>query len=41
MRAILAALLTLSVLAGVAGTASADEYGYPRDFWQHEETLLP
>lgn len=41
MKAILAAVLTLSVLAGVAGSALAADYGYPRNFWEHQETLLP
>jgi hypothetical protein len=39
MRAILAAVITLSVLAGVVGSAYADDF--PRDFWQQQERNLP
>jgi hypothetical protein len=42
MRATLAAVLVLSVLAGVAGAASAaDEDQFARDFWQRQERNLP
>jgi hypothetical protein len=42
MRAVLAALVALSVLAGVAGAAFAlDDEQYPRDFWQQQERNLP
>jgi hypothetical protein len=39
MRGILAIVLTLSVLAGVAGSAYAADF--PRDFWQEQQTHLP
>jgi hypothetical protein len=40
MRAILAAVLAISVLAGIAGAAyAADEF--PRDFWKQQERNLP
>jgi hypothetical protein len=39
MRAILAAVIALSVLAGVAGTAFADDF--PNDFWKQQERNLP
>ncbi len=38
MRAIVAAVLALSILTGVAGTAYAD---FPQDFWQQQENNLP
>ncbi len=42
MRAILAAVLALSVLAGVAGSAFAlDDEQFPRDFWKQQERNLP
>ena len=42
MRATLAAVLVLSVLAGVAGAAlAADEDQFARDFWQRQERNLP
>ncbi len=39
MRAILAAVVALSVLAGVAGAAFADDF--PNDFWKRQERNLP
>jgi hypothetical protein len=39
MRSILAMVLTLSVLAGIAGAAHADVF--PRDFWQEQQRHLP
>jgi hypothetical protein len=39
MRAILAAVIALSILAGVAGSSYADDF--PRDFWQQQERNLP
>jgi hypothetical protein len=39
MRGIIATLLVLSVLAGIAGAAYADDY--PSDFWQRQEHNLP
>jgi hypothetical protein len=39
MRSILAMVLTLSVLAGVASVAYADVF--PRDFWQEQQRNLP
>lgn len=39
MRAILAAALALSVLAGIAGAAHADDF--PRDFWKEQQQRLP
>jgi hypothetical protein len=39
MRTILAAVIALSVLAGVAGSAYADDF--PRDFWQQQQQNLP
>jgi hypothetical protein len=39
MRAILAAVVALSVLAGFAGASYADSF--PRDFWQQQERNLP
>jgi hypothetical protein len=39
MRAILAAVVALSVLAGIAGAAYADDF--PRDFWEQQKTKLP
>jgi hypothetical protein len=39
MRAILAAVVALSVLAGVASAAFADDF--PRDFWKQQERNLP
>jgi hypothetical protein len=39
MRAILAAVIALSVLAGVAGSSYADDF--PRDFWQQQDRNLP
>jgi hypothetical protein len=41
MRAIIAAALALSVLAGVAGAASAADDNFPRDFWQQQQRNLP
>ena len=41
MRAILAAALALSVLAGAAGVASAADDDFPRDFWQKQQRNLP
>jgi hypothetical protein len=38
MRGIMAAVLALSVLAGIAGAAYADD---PRDFWKQQERNLP
>jgi hypothetical protein len=39
MRAILAAVVALSVLAGVASAAYAGDFA--RDFWQQQERNLP
>lgn len=39
MRAILAAVIALSVLAGVAASSYADDF--PRDFWQQQDRNLP
>jgi hypothetical protein len=39
MRGIIAAILALSVLAGIAGAAYADDY--PRNFWNQQERNLP
>jgi hypothetical protein len=39
MKAILAALLAISVLAGVAGAAYADDF--PNDFWKRQQNNLP
>jgi hypothetical protein len=39
MRTAIAAVVALSVLAGIAGAAYADDY--PRDFWQQQERNLP
>jgi hypothetical protein len=39
MRAILALVVVVSVLAGVAGTAFADDF--PNDFWKQQERNLP
>lgn len=41
MRAILAAVVALSVLAGVAGAAFAADDNFPRDFWKQQERNLP
>jgi hypothetical protein len=41
MKAILAAALALSVLAGAAGAASAADDDFPRDFWQKQQRNLP
>jgi hypothetical protein len=41
MRAILAAVVALSVLAGVAGTSFAADQDFPRDFWKQQERNLP
>jgi hypothetical protein len=42
MKAILAAVLALSVLAGAAGTASAlDDERFPNDFWTQQQRNLP
>jgi hypothetical protein len=41
MRNILAAILALSVLAGVAGSAYAADDDFPRDFWKQQERNLP
>jgi hypothetical protein len=40
MRAILGAVMALSVLAGIAGSASAAD-DFPRDFWQQQQNKLP
>ena len=40
MRAILAAVVALSVLAGVAGASYAAD-NFPRDFWQQQQNNLP
>lgn len=39
MRAILAALVAISVLAGVASVSYADSF--PNDFWKQQERNLP
>jgi hypothetical protein len=39
MRAILAALVAMSVLAGIAGASYADDF--PGDFWKHQQNNLP
>jgi hypothetical protein len=39
MRGIMAAVVALSVLAGIAGAAYADDF--PRDFWKQQENNLP
>ena len=39
MRGIMAALVALSVLAGIAGAAYADDF--PRDFWKQQDNNLP
>ena len=39
MRAILAAVVALSLLASVAGAAYADDF--PNDFWKRQERNLP
>jgi hypothetical protein len=39
MRAIMAAVLALSVLAGIAGAAYADDF--PGDFWKQQQRNLP
>jgi hypothetical protein len=42
MKAILAAVLTLSVLAGATGAAFAvDDEQFPRDFWTQQQRNLP
>lgn len=40
MKAIIAAMLALSVLTGVAGTALAVDQ-FPEDFWNQQEDKLP
>jgi hypothetical protein len=39
MKGLMAAVLALSVLAGIASAAYADDY--PRDFWKQQEHNLP
>jgi hypothetical protein len=39
MRAIMAAVVALSVLAGIASAAYADDF--PRDFWKEQQHNLP
>lgn len=39
MRAILAAVIALSVLVGVAGASYADDF--PEDFWKQQDRNLP
>jgi hypothetical protein len=41
MRAILAAVVALSILVGVAGVSYAAEEEFPRDFWKQQERNLP
>jgi hypothetical protein len=41
MRHFLAAVVALSVLAGVAGPALAVDEEFPRDFWKQQERNLP
>jgi hypothetical protein len=42
MKAILAAVLALSVLAGATGAASAlDDERFPNDFWTQQQRNLP
>jgi hypothetical protein len=42
MRAIMAAIVALSVLTGVAGAAfAADNDNFPQDFWKQQERNLP
>jgi hypothetical protein len=40
MRAIMAVVVALSVLAGVTGAAFAAD-DFPRDFWKQQERNLP
>ncbi len=40
-RSMLAAILALSVLAGVAGSALAQDDGFPREFWKKQERNMP
>jgi hypothetical protein len=40
MKSIVSALLALSVLAGVAGSAYAAD-NFPRDFWEQQSHNLP
>jgi ABC-type uncharacterized transport system permease subunit len=39
MRGIMAAVLALSMLAGIAGAAYAADF--PQDFWKQQERNLP
>jgi hypothetical protein len=39
MRNIMAAVLALALLAGIAGTGYANDF--PRDFWDEQERNLP
>jgi hypothetical protein len=42
MRALLAAVVALSVLAGATGAAlAAENDDFPRDFWKQQERNLP
>jgi hypothetical protein len=41
MRAILAAVLALSVLTGITGAAFAEDDEFPRDFWERQQRNLP
>jgi hypothetical protein len=41
MRAILAAVLALSVLAGTGAAFAADYPDFPNDFWTQQENNLP
>ena len=41
MRAILAAVLALSVLAGTGAAFAAEYENFPSDFWKQQERNLP
>lgn len=41
MRGVMAAVVALVVLAGVAGAAYAADDNFPHDFWKHQERALP